>query len=244
MSPRRLPAELLRPLVERAVVLVLACLAVFVGPSAGAQQQGVRGEGATPAWLTARLESRLDPRTREAVERLIDSARAEGVPPEPLVDKALEGASKRAPADVLLRAVRGLAIDLAAARQLLGTGSLAGELSAGAGALRAGVDGNVLRRLRQDRPGQPLVVAIGVLTDLVSRGVPAPVASRSVLALTRAGMADERLLAFRRDVERDIGIGAPPAAATVLNASSAELFLSRRGGTGGGTLGGPERRRP
>lgn len=243
MSPRRPASGFLRTLVERAVVLVLAALATLVGPAAGAQQVA-RAEGGTPAWLTARFENRLDPRTREAVERLIDSARAEGIPPEPLVDKALEGASKRAPADVLLKAVRGLAIDLAAARQLLGTGSLAGELSAGAGALRAGVDGNVLRRLRSDRPGQPLVVAIGVLTDLVSRGVPAPVASKSVLALTKAGVADERLLAFRRDVERDIGIGAPPAAATVLNASSAEVLLSRRGGTGTGPIGAPDRRRP
>jgi hypothetical protein len=235
---------------RRRLLSRLALASALVGPVAGAQQATppTRADGGTPAWLTARLDNRLDPRTRAAVERLIDSARAQGVPAEPLVDKALEGASKRAPSDVLLRAVRGLAIDLASARQLLGTQSLTDEVSAGAGALRAGVDATVVRRLREERPGQPLVVALGVLTDLVSRGVPAEAASRSVLALTRAGIADERLLAFRRDVERDIGIGAPPAAATILNANSGLAALSRSapGAVGGpAPFGRPEgRRRP
>ena len=249
MTPRRrlLPPTALRGALERGMMLRLAIVAALFGPVAGAQQAPAGGrDGGTPAWLTARLDQRLDPRTREQVERLIDSARAQGIPAEPLVDKALEGASKRAPTELLLRAVRGLAIDLASARQLLGGGSLTDEVSAGAGALRAGVDGNVLRRLREDRPGQPLVVALGVLTDLVSRGVPAEAASRSVLALTKAGIADERLLAFRRDVERDIGIGAPPAAATILNANSQAASLARvagpGSGSGSGAVGG--RRRP
>jgi hypothetical protein len=240
----------LRGLLARGGTLLVAVITVLLGPSAGAQQvtPAARADGGTPAWLTARLDNRLDARTRAAVERLIDSARAQGIPAEPLVDKALEGASKRAPAEVLLRAVRGLAIDLASARQLLGGQSLTDEVSAGAGALRAGVDANVLRSLREDRPGQPLVVALGVLTDLVARGVPAEAASRSVLALTKAGIADERLIAFRRDVERDIGIGAPPAAATILNANSAAAVLSRIPGQPGAgqPLGRPgdTRRRP
>jgi hypothetical protein len=240
----------MNPLRRRKAWWTVAALVLALSggaPEAGAQQPVVRTtDGGTPAWLRARLDNRLDPRTREAVERLIDSARAVGVPPEPLVDKALEGASKRAPADLLLRAVRGLAIDLAAAKQLLGGSSLPDELAAGAAALRAGVDGNALQRLREDRPGQPLVVAIGVLTDLVVRGVPAEAASRSVLALTRAGIADQQLLAFRRDVERDIGIGAPPAAATILNANSAVANLSRVPGSGtpAGRPQGDARRRP
>jgi hypothetical protein len=39
----------------------------------------------------ARLDARLDPRTRDAVVTVVDSARAEGIPSEPLVQKALEG---------------------------------------------------------------------------------------------------------------------------------------------------------
>jgi hypothetical protein len=189
----------------------------------------------TPTWLRARLDGRFDPRARAALERVIDSALVAGIPAEPLVDKALEGASKGAPTDAVLRAVRGLAVDLASARQALGAGSLVGELGAGAAALRAGVDPGALRSLRRDRPGQPLVVALGVLTDLVARGVPAEGAAQSVLALTKAGIVDEQLVAFRRDVERDIAVGAPPAVAGGVRATT----LRAARGVGDGHVNGP-----
>ncbi len=197
----------------------LALLAgLLAAPLSGltAQAASVQPPAETPAWLRARLDPRLDPHTRALVERVIDSARADGVPSEPLVDKALEGASKRASSEAIVRAVRGLAVDLATARQSLGAQSLAEELTAGASALRAGVDTDALRRLRHDRPGQPLVIALSVLTDLIASGVPADNATHSVLALTSKGAADEQLVAFRRDVERDIGIGAPPGIAAML----------------------------
>jgi hypothetical protein len=229
----------------RGTLLALSLAAAAPG-GAGAQAPAADPPVTTPAWLRARLDGRFDARARAALERVIDSALVAGVPAEPLVDKALEGASKGAPTDAVLRAVRGLAGDLAAARQALGTGSLVGELSAGAAALRAGVDPGALQSLRRDRPGQPLVVALGVLTDLIARGVPAEGASSSVLALTKAGIVDEQLVAFRRDVERDIGVGAPPAVALGVRTSS---FAANRGlgeGVGGaaarGAPGGGKRR--
>ena len=179
------------------------CAMALVPAAAGAQ--GGRAD--------YRLARRLDEPTRRLVVSVVDSARAAGLPTEPLVDKALEGASKRAPGEAIVRAVRTLAVDLTAARQVLGAGSLPSELVAGAAALRSGVEADALRTLRSDRPGQPLTVSLGVLTDLVASGVPADGAARSVLALTKAGLVDEQLVAFRREVERDIGIGAPPAAA-------------------------------
>lgn len=216
----------------RALAGSLAVLALGAGPAVGQAPVAVRGE--TPAWLRARLEGRLDGSSRVAIERLIDSVHAAGLPAEPMVDKALEGASKRAPRDAILRALRTLAGDLGSAREALGDRSLTDELTSGASALRGGIPDDDLRRLRRDRPGQPLVVALGVLTDLVARGVPADAASRAVLGLTRAGIADEQLVAFRRDVERDIGIGAPPAAAATLRVSS---FLANLAGTGASTGG-------
>jgi hypothetical protein len=88
-------------------------------------------------------------------------------------------------------------------------------------------------------------VALGVLADLVASGVPADAASRTVLSLTSAGIADEQLVAFRREVERDVGIGAPPAAAATLRAESLRLNLR---GDGGGSSGpgrpGVGRQRP
>ena len=210
-----------------ACTLALAAVAdVGRAQAAGGQPP----QGGTPAWHRARLEGRLDARTRVAVERLIDSALTAGLPAEPLVSKALQGAAMRAPSAKILGALQALAERLTVAREALGERALGSELDAGAEALRAGVAPDALARLRHDRPGQELTVALGVLADLISNGVPAEAATSSVLALTKAGIADAQLVAFRRDVERDIGIGAPPAAAVVIHSGP---LLGRSGGSGG-----------
>jgi hypothetical protein len=147
----------------------------------------------------------------------------------------------RASSERIVKAVEQLAQRLHAARTALGDGALVGELDAGAEALQAGVSPESLAKLRKDRPGQQLTVALGVLTDLIGSGVPANVATSSDLALTQAGIADEQLVAFRREVERDIGIGAPPAAAALLRATPS---LSITGGTGAGSSGGTGKQRP
>lgn len=235
-----LVARLRRPLAG-----VMAAVLALVAPTlASAQAPGSTAVAATPAWLRARLDGRLDARTRTAVERVLDSAYIAGIPAEPLVDKALEGASKRAPSEAIVRAVRTLAVDLTAARQVLGASSLPSELTAGAASLRAGVDADALRTLRHDRAGQPLTVALSVLTDLVASGVPAEGAARSVLALTKAGLVDEQLVAFRRDVEHDIGVGAPPAAAVALSAGrfGYNAALLDPAGMPGARSGGGKRR--
>jgi hypothetical protein len=219
----------------------LVAVALAGAPALSAQQP-VSASATTPAWLKARLDGRFDPSSRAAVERVIDSVHAAGLPAEPLVDKALEGASKRASPDQILRALRTMAAGLRNAREVLGASSLTDELTAGASALRSGVADDALRNLRQERPGQPLVVALGVLTDLVARGVPATEASRTVLALTRAGIADEQLVAFRREVERDIGIGAPPATAAALRRDSFSAALAGSGGATGSANRAPQGR--
>jgi hypothetical protein len=220
-----------------ACTLALGTLADVAGAQAVAQPPA----SGTPAWLRARLESRLDARTRAVVERVIDSARAAGVPSEPLVSKALEGASKKASSRQIVAAVERLAGALTTARLALGNESLTSELDAGAQAVQAGVDPSALERLRRDRKGQQLTTALSVLTELIGNGVPADAATTSVLALTKAGMADEQLVAFRREVERDIGVGAPPAAAVLLRANPA---LSVSGGPGGVRGSTPPKQRP
>ena len=79
-----------------------------------------------------------------------------GVPPEPLVAKALEGATKRATPERILETVRLVAASLAEARATLGPSARQDELVAGGNILRAGVTPEGLRRLRQARaPGMP-----------------------------------------------------------------------------------------
>lgn len=174
-----------------------------------------------------RLASRLDARTAAAMTRVLDSARARSLPTEPLVQKALQGAAKRAPSERVLTAVRELLGELALARASLGARSTEAELVAGAGALHAGVPGATLARIRVARGDQSVIVALATLADLIARGVPVQSAVDAVLLLTMRGAADTDFLAFGVQVGRDIAAGAPPAVAARVRSVSA------------GAVGGP-----
>jgi hypothetical protein len=156
--------------------------------------------------------ARLDPETRAAVSQVVDSAGSNGLPMEPLIQRALEGATKGAAGGRIVAAVRRLAGDLGVARSALGTDASTPELEAGAAALRAGTTPRVLSSLRSVRR-PPLTIALSVLADLVAGGVPADSAAAAVLALAPTAR-DADLVEFRRAVERDIALGAPPGAAT------------------------------
>ncbi len=162
--------------------------------------------------------ARLDPGARASVVALLDSARTAGLPAEPLMQRALEGATKGAPAERVVAAVRRLAVDLGSARDALGPKASAPELEAGAAALRAGVPPAILTRLHTARR-PPLTVPLAVLADLVAGGVPVDSAGAAILTLART-TGDADLVEFRRAVERDIALGAPPAAAAAVRLSS------------------------
>lgn len=163
----------------------------------------------------ARYE-RLDPDTRARVVVLVDSARAAGLPSEPLIQRALEGATKNAAGDRIVAAVRRLAADLGTARVALGSNATIAELEAGVAALRAGATPAVLTRMRDVRR-PPVTMALAVLADLVASGVPADSAAAAILVLAPKAR-DADLVEFRRAVERDIALGAPPASATTVRA--------------------------
>src|SRR5438552_8437031 len=206
---------MMRPLLRRARFLAGAgALAAVVVVTAAAQdRQGRQGRN------DPRLE-RLDAEARPLVAGVIDSARAAGLPTEPLVQRALEGATKGAPDTLIVSAVRRLAGDLGRARAALGAGATPPELEAGAAALRAGAGPAVLAQLRRSRR-QTITVPLAVLTDLVASGVPVDSAAAAVLALA-ASARDADLIDFRRAVERDIALGAAPTAATA--AAAAGVF--------------------
>jgi len=164
-----------------------------------------------------RLE-RLDPETRSVVVWVVDSARAVGLPSEPLIQRALEGATKGAAGPRIAAAVRRLATDLGTARTALGQRTSAPELEAGVAALRAGASPEVLTRLRDARR-PPLTMALAVLADLVASGVPADSASAVVLAMAPTAR-DADLVEFRKAVERDISLGAPPGASAAVRAAN------------------------
>lgn len=159
---------------------------------------------------------RLDPETRARVVAIVDSARGAGLPGEPLIQRALEGSMKNAAGDRIVTAVRRLAADLGTARGALGSKATPAELEAGVAALRAGATPATLTRLRDLRQ-PPVTMALAVLADLVASGVPADSATAALLVLAPTAR-DADLVEFRRAVERDIALGAPPATATSVRA--------------------------
>jgi len=173
---------------------------------------------------------RLDPDTRSAVAAVVDSARVARLPIEPIIQRALEGATKGAPSTRIVAAVRKLAVDLGTARTALGTSAAEAELEAAVAALRAGATPEVLAHLR--RP--PLTMALSVLADLVASGVPADSAAAAVLALAPKAR-DADLVEFRRAVERDIALGAPPGAATSVRLNAGALDITPGNSSNPGT---------
>jgi hypothetical protein len=160
-----------------------------------------------------RLVRRLDPDVRDAVSALIDSAGADQLPVEPLVDKALEGASKGAAGEAIVQAVRDLRDALAGSRDALGQGADEAAITAGAAALRLGVTQARLREVAAGAGGGNLSVRLSVLADLVALGVPDDTAATALLTLSRAGAADAQLLELRERVQRDVVAGVRPSVA-------------------------------
>jgi len=185
--------------VARSFALVLA-----LGASTVSAQSGVDPRLAA---------SRLDGRTRSAVVAIIDSARLANLPVEPLVDKALEGAAKRAPGAQIISAVRTYSDQLREARNALGTMSSDPEVISGAQAIRAGISAQQLGRLRRVRPSLQIATALTVASDLVTREVPLDTAIAVVSALMNASATDDQLLQMRADIEADILNGKPPVVA-------------------------------
>ena len=165
----------------------------------------------TPALAQdARLAAALPAPAAAQVTAQMDSAVAAGLPAEPLLQKALEGAVKGAPPALVVQAVRALRGRLAIARDRLGGDAAEADLVAGAAALYAGVEPETLTRLRRAAPDAPLAMPLVVLADLIGRGVPMGPAADAVVTMARAGVDDESFRGFRLMVEQDIRAGAVP----------------------------------
>jgi hypothetical protein len=191
---------------RRIAVAVLGALALA---ARGARSQVVEG-GLPPL---ARLERAVDPETYRAVAEVIDRARSQALPTEPLVDRALEGAMKRAPGPRIRTAVAALAERLDIARGMLAPSPTEADIAAGAGALGVGVPRETLRAIRSVQPDRPVAVPLGVLTELVARRVPVDRAASMVVALMRRGATPTQLVALSQDVQQDIAAGIEPGAA-------------------------------
>jgi len=195
------------------------------------------GTSLTAQEVDPRLASRLDVRTRTAVTAIIDSARLAGLPTEPLVVKALEGAARKAPSPQILSAVRNFAAQMNAARRALGEESNASEIVGGAQAIRAGISTSQLQRLRSIRTDTRIAVALTVAADIVAREVPVDTAIAVVSGLMGAAASDEQLLGVRAEIETDILAGKPAAVAASTRGHALEQTLASMPPNGAGTPG-------
>ena len=144
-----------------------------------------------------RLAARLDSVTLPRVEAVLVTAQRRGLPVEPLVQKALEGASKGAPGPRIVTAVESMLADLTQAQRGLGRGSSADELVAGAAALRAGATLEMVDQLRRTGPDGGVAVPLAVFADLVAGGMTVDAAWNSVEDLARRGGDQEEFLELR-----------------------------------------------
>jgi hypothetical protein len=168
-----------------------------------------------------RLGNRLDAPSRIAILALIDSAKAQGIPTEPLVQKVNQGQAMGADGPRIVAAVRTLAREMATAHRALGTVATADEIQAAASAVHAGVPAVELGKIKkQGGLRRSLSLPFTVLADIVSRGVPVEAGVNAIRSLVGAGAKDADINDFQRNVSGDIEKGAPPAAAAETRAKA------------------------
>ena len=169
-----------------------------------------------------RTGARLDAASVSAINAMVDSAKAQGIPVGPLHDKVNEGVAAGADGPHIVTAVRILSMDLASAYKALGARATADEIKAAAYAMHAGVPAVELGKLKkQSGLRRSLSLPFTVLADIVSRGVPVRTAANAIRSLVGAGAKDKDINDFQRNVKVDIDQGAPPAAAAETRAQAA-----------------------
>ena len=157
---------------------------------------------------------KLDTPTRAAILALVDSARAQGIPIDPLMEKMYQGLAMGADGPRIVIAVRSLAFEMASAQKAMGTVASPDEIKAAASAMHAGVPAVELGKLKkQSGLRRSLTLPFTVLADIVSRGVPVSTAANAIRSLMGAGAKDKDINDFQRNVKVDIEQGAPPGAA-------------------------------
>jgi hypothetical protein len=200
----------------------------------------VAGAAISWAWAATdpRLDARLDAATRDKVSAIVDSAQREGLETEPLIDRALEASSKRAPGPRIVSSVRLFLRDMRRAREALGGAGSPDEVTAGARALQAGVDVKHLERLRAARSGQRFASALNAVIALTTGGVPADTAAKVFVNLVLASASETQISSLLADIERDIAGGTPAGLAATARGAGLERVIAAQtdGGAPGATL--------
>ena len=188
---------------------IIACSLTLALAAAGlAAQQDVR----------ARLEGRVPAAVSAAVVTAAATAAAQGLPVDPLVQKALEGAAKGVPAERVILAVQELASRLSTAAGALrdgGVESPAGAMiEAGAFALTAGLSAQQVRDVAAvSVPPYDPATSLRVAGTLAAIGVPGAQAVEVVSTSIQAGLTQAEVAALPNSIQTRMARGATPAQA-------------------------------
>ncbi len=200
----------------------LACAAALSAVVLGAgvlRAQEVRQvppvSAAPPVYATgtAALEAVPDVRARARLQAVVRSADQRGLPVEPLYAKIREGVAKQSAPERIAEAVTRLAGRLAESQEALASAQSIDEIAIGADALHVGASPATLRQLRGVWPARSLVVPLGVLTEMIAAGVPAPHAAARLRELMERGATNAQLVELGTRVQQDIGAGRAAGAA-------------------------------
>ena len=149
--------------------------------------------------VRARLEGRLPASSIPVVDSLVGVAAAEGLPTEPLIQKAIEGGAKHVSGE---RIVKAVALNIEQLRQAQALLVRAGdappvtvaEVSAVASALKRGLAAPLVERIVAALPDQPRSSAFHALADLAAHRFNADSAADLILAAVGKGVRGLRLL--------------------------------------------------
>jgi hypothetical protein len=162
----------------------------------------------------ARLAERIPAAALGAVDSIVEAAGREGLPVEPLIQKAFEGGAKGVAADRIVAAVATAADRLRNARTLLRSAGEAdpadpAEITAVAAALDRGVSPPLVAQLSGALPGEPTGPALHAVADLVGHGFEENSAVNLVVLAAHDGLRGLRLLdvagAAVAELQRGVG---------------------------------------
>ena len=164
----------------------------------------------------ARLLAIRDDATRDFVRQFVEAARVRGTPTEPLVSRALEGVAFKADRKRIEQAMAALEKRLRRSRDLLGAKATADEVAAGADALAADVPAGMIHEMKKLAPQRQITVELGVLTELVAKGISPKVAAGRIKELMARGATGAQLTELNAAVQQDVALGIKPVAALEL----------------------------
>lgn len=164
----------------------------------------------------ARLLAIRDDATRDFVRQFVEAARIRGTPTEPLVSRALEGVAFKADRKRIEQAMAALEKRMKRAHASLGPRATVDEIAAGADALAADVPDRTIKEMKRIAPQRQITVELGVLTELVGKGVSAKRAAKAVIDLMARGATGTQLTELNAAVQQDVALGIKPVEALAL----------------------------